>query len=99
MMNDGILKIIFQWQQIEYVNLSSALSDSNELDYISKFVLLNQQLGLEGITQLCKSLKLSNNDTKSIILTYTNSLVIPQKFKASINYLNCEVQFEGDESF
>ena len=79
MMNDGILKIIFQWQQIEYVNLSSALSDSNELDYISKFVLLNQQLGLEGITQLCKSLKLSKNDTKSIILTYTNSLIIPQK--------------------
>ena len=49
MMYDGILKIIFQWQQIEYVNLSSALSDSNKLDYISKFVLLNQQLGLKEL--------------------------------------------------
>ena len=44
MMYDGILTIIFQWQHIEYGNLSSALSDSNNLDYISKFVLLNQQL-------------------------------------------------------
>ena len=41
--------------------------------------MLNQQLGLEGITQLCKPLKLSKNDTKSIIFTYTHSLIIPQK--------------------
>ena len=93
MMYDGILTIIFQWQQIEYGNLSSALSDSDNLNYISKFVLLNQQLGLEGINQLCKSLKLSNNDLKSILFTYTNSLIIPQK---SESYLRLYRHIIGD---
>ncbi|MEC7177973.1 MAG: hypothetical protein VXW28_01620 [Candidatus Thermoplasmatota archaeon] len=93
MMYDGILTIIFQWQHIEYGNLSSALSDSNNLDYISKFVLLNQQLGLEGIKQLCKSLKLSNNDLKNILFTYTNSLIIPQK---SESYLRLYRHIIGD---
>ena len=77
MLSDGILKIIFQWQNFETSKLVLALENSEELDYITMFVLLNYHLGYVKIDELCKSLKLSRKDMKDIMFTFTNALIVP----------------------
>lgn len=77
MLSDGILKIIFQWQDFETSKLVLALENSNQFELITMFVLLNYHLELEAIVELCKSLKLSRKETKKVLFTFTNAQIIP----------------------
>jgi tRNA nucleotidyltransferase (CCA-adding enzyme) len=79
MLSDGILKIIFQWKNFETSKLVLALEDSSQFDLITMFVLLNYHLDKGSIDELCKSLKLSRKDTREIIFTFTNALIVPSK--------------------
>ena len=79
MLSDGILKIIFQWNNFETSKLVLALENSSQFELITMFVLLNCHLDLETIDELCKSLKLSRKDTREIIFTFTNALIVPSK--------------------
>ena len=79
MLSDGILKIIFQWNNFETSKLVLALENSSQFELITMFVLLNYHLDLEAIDELCKSLKLSRKDTREIIFTFTNALIVPSK--------------------
>ena len=79
MLSDGILKIIFKWNDFETSKLVLALENSSQFELITMFVLLNCHLDLESIDVLCKSLKLSRKDTKDIVFTFTNALIVPSK--------------------
>jgi tRNA nucleotidyltransferase (CCA-adding enzyme) len=79
MLSDGILKIIFQWQNFETSRLVMALENSDQFELITMFVLLNYHLELEAIDELCKSLKLSRKETKEILFTFENALITPSK--------------------
>ena len=79
MLSDGILKIIFQWDNFETSKLVLALEDSSQFELITMFVLLNYHLDQGSIDELCKSLKLSRKDTKDVVFTFTNALIVPSK--------------------
>ena len=79
MLSDGILKIIFQWKNFETSKLVLALEDSSQFELITMFVLLNYHLDQGSIDELCKSLKLSRKDTKDVVFTFTNALIVPSK--------------------
>ena len=79
MLSDGILKIIFQWDNFETSKLVLALEDSSQFELITMFVLLNYHLDQGSINELCKSLKLSRKDTKDVVFTFTNALIVPSK--------------------
>ena len=70
MLSDGILKIIFQWDNFETSKLVLALEDSSQFELITMFVLLNYHLNQGSIDELCKSLKLSRKDTRRRIYFY-----------------------------
>ena len=76
MLSDGILKIIFQWDNFETSKLVLALEDSSQFELITMFVLLNYHLDLGSIDELCKSLKLSRKDTKDVVFTFTNASTV-----------------------
>ena len=79
MLSDGILKIIFQWDNFETSKLVLALEDSSQFELITMFVLLNYHLDQRSINELCKSLKLSRKHTKDVVFTFTNALIVPSK--------------------
>ncbi len=78
MIRDKILNVIFGWKYVETSKLLSVLDSQQNLDYISLFVLVNYHLDKNGIVDLCKTLKLSKKDSKSIIFTSQMARLIPQ---------------------
>ena len=84
MIRDKILNVIFGWKFLETSKLLSALEIQQNLDYISLFVLVNYHLDKNSIANLCKTLKLSKKDSKSIMFTSQMARLIPQN---NIRYL------------
>ena len=82
MINTEVLPIVLDWDRVDRSKLISALRQKPDLDYAALFVLLNYQLNLSGLNQLCKSLKLSKKHTKEILATSEKARIIPTDERA-----------------
>jgi len=78
MHNDGVLSVIFGWENRHNEKLFLALEDATELDATALFVLLNYHLNEIDLERICKQLKLSNNDRRKIVHFNTLARTIPK---------------------
>ncbi|MEC8313124.1 MAG: CCA tRNA nucleotidyltransferase [Candidatus Thermoplasmatota archaeon] len=78
MLEDGVLNIVFNWGKRSNNKLTSALKLNFQIDAAATFVLLNYQLNLPDLKNMCKRLKLSNAEIKNILHSSKIARKIPE---------------------
>ena len=78
MLEDGVLNIVFNWRKRSSNKLTSALRVDLQIDAAATFVLLNYQLNLPELKNMCKRLKLSNAEIKDILHSSKIARKIPE---------------------
>ncbi|MEC8541107.1 MAG: CCA tRNA nucleotidyltransferase [Candidatus Thermoplasmatota archaeon] len=78
MLEDGVLNVVFNWGKRSNNKLTSALRAGPKIDAAATFALLNYQLDLPDLKNMCKRLKLSNAEIKEILHTSKIARKIPE---------------------